>query len=191
MALAYRLDTPADKIAAALGADRGKDVWQGGPIAPGDFAPVVLRGKGQSRILIPRLWGVPPPPRGQHRVTTVRNCESPFWIGTLRHTEYRCLVPATAFRSARTWFAVPGQPVFALAGIWRDSEVPSFAVLTTANDGFYPDHAVTTMPLVLRPADCHTWLCADWQTAQMLVAPGRETVRAISPSSCSPSSCRT
>ena len=42
----------------------------------------------------------------------------------------RCLIPATEFAEAegekgaktRMWFAVPDEPVFAVAGIWRDTE---------------------------------------------------------------------
>jgi putative SOS response-associated peptidase YedK len=49
--------------------------------------------------MVPRQWGVPPPQshslRVEHPVTHVRNLDSPFWIGTLRHTQFRCLVPMT------------------------------------------------------------------------------------------------
>jgi putative SOS response-associated peptidase YedK len=175
----YRLDASAAQIGAALGADPGPDPWQGGSVIPGTFAPVVLRGKAGTRYMIPRLWGVPPPPRGTHPVTHVRNLESPFWIGTLRHTEFRCLVPATAFRSGARWFGVPAAPVFALAGVWRDSEVPSFAILTVAGDGLYPLENATSVPLVLRPQDYALWLAADWKKAQDLVAPARLPLREI------------
>jgi len=175
----YQLDATAAQIATALGADPGKDVWAGGSIVPGGFAPVVVQGKGRMRYLIPRQWGVPPPPRGTQVVTHVRNLESPFWIGTLRHTEFRCLVPATAFRGGAAWFAVPDQPVFAFAGIWRDSEVPSFAILTTPGDGLYPAEGVATMPVILRPTDYGKWLSTDWKLAQDLVAPGRVPLRRL------------
>ena len=44
--------------------------------------------------------------------------------------ERRCLIPVTEFAEAegekgaetRTWFSVPDEPVFAVAGIWRDTE---------------------------------------------------------------------
>lgn len=176
MGQSYRLDAPADRIAVALGADQGGDVWPGGPVVPGSFAPVVVQGR--KRYLIPRQWGVPPPPRGTQVVTHVRNLESPFWIGTLRHTEFRCLVPATGFHSGAQGFVVPGQPVFAFAGIWRDSEVPSFAILTLAGDGLYPAQHATSLPVILRPADYHAWLSADWKLAQDLVALWRVPLQA-------------
>ena len=169
MTAPYRLDAPADRIAAVLGADPGGDVWQGGSVIPGGFAPVVVRGKGGRRHLIPRQWGVPPPPRGVQVVTHVRNLESPFWIGTLRHTEFRCLVPATSFCATRggrsEWLAVPGRPIIAFAGIWRDSEVPSFAILTT--EGLLAH--IASLPLILPPEHWAEWLSADWKQAQRLI----------------------
>ena len=168
----YRLDAPAAAIGAALGADPGKDVWQRGSVIPGSFAPVVLSGKDRARYIIPRLWGVPPPPRGGHAVTHVRNLESPFWIGTLRHTEFRCLVPATAFCATRggraQWLAVPDQPVIAFAGIWRDSEIPSFAIVTTEGSL----GGIVSLPLILPREHWHEWLCGDWKRAQRLVTLG-------------------
>jgi len=174
----YRLDAPADQIAAALGAEPGRDVWEGGGVLPGGFAPVVVQGK-ETRRLVPRLWGVPPPPRGTNVVTHVRNLESPFWIGTLRHTEFRCLIPMTAFRGGNAWFGVEDCPVFAAAGIWRDSEVVSFAMVTIAGDGLYPLERVATLPLILRPEDYGKWLRADWKLAQDLVRPSTQRFRAI------------
>lgn len=172
MAHPYRLDAQAAQIGAALGADTGKDPWQGGSVIPGTFAPVVLRGKTGLCYLIPRQWGVPPPPRGTHPVTHLRNLESPFWIGTLRHTEFRCLVPATSFVATRggraQWLAVPGCPVIAFAGIWRDSEVPSFALVST--EGALG--GIATLPLILPPDCWATWLSADWKLAQRLITRG-------------------
>jgi putative SOS response-associated peptidase YedK len=163
----YRLDAPATAIAATLGADPGGDPWAGGAVIPGGYAPVVVE-QGRRRRLIPRQWGVPPPPRGTHPVTHLRNCESPFWIGTLRHTQFRCLVPMTAFRSGRGWLAVPGAPVFACAGIWRDSEVPSFAIVSI--DGTLG--GIGAMPLILPARHWHAWLTEDWKTARRLLAQG-------------------
>jgi len=181
----YRLDAPAAQIGGILGADPGKDVWQGGSVIPGSFAPVVIRGKSGSRYLIPRQWGVPPPPRGAHVVTHVRNLESPFWIGTLRHTEYRCLVPATSFCATRAgrgeWLAVPGHPVIAFAGIWRDSEVPSFAILATEGELA----GIVSLPLILPPEHWGTWLSADWKRAQRLVTLGHSPLDLVPAMACS------
>src|SRR3546814_16369480 len=95
----YRLDAPAAAVAAALGAEAGDDPWRGDYVAPGRPAPVIVgdgRG-GTRRYLRPKLWGVPPPPRGTQPITPVRSLASPFWLGQLPHAELRCLVPATSF----------------------------------------------------------------------------------------------
>lgn len=175
----YRLDAPANQIARQFDADPGRDPWDGGYVAPGRFGPVILRNRDGARYMAPRLWGVPPPPRGDRPVTNVRNLASPFWIGTLRHSEYRCLVPVTSFqewggvKGARTqhWFSVTAAPIFAFAGIWRDSEVPSFAFLTTEPNRLVGAVHPKAMPLILHPDDYDPWLSADWADAQRLVAP--------------------
>jgi putative SOS response-associated peptidase YedK len=178
----YRLDAPASAIAAAFAAEAGDDPWIGDYVAPGRPAPVIVsdgRG-GARRYLRPKLWGVPPPPRGDRPVTQVRNLQSPFWIGTLRHAELRCLVPATAFaewsgpQGARRqhYFSVPSQPIFAFAGIHRQGEDwPCFAILAADPNrlvGRYQPHA---MPVILHPDQYTTWLSGEWRDAVALAVP--------------------
>ncbi len=186
MSSLYRLDAPADRIAARFHADQGKDPWQGGYVAPGGFAPVILRGRDRTRLIAPRLWGVPPPGAGgmgARPVIHARNLESPFWIGTLRHSERRCLVPATSFqiwssdrngpegRRHACWLHVPAEPLFAFAGIWKDGEIPSFALLVTDPNRLVAAIRPSAMPLII-PAEYHDdWLAADWKTAARLVQP--------------------
>src|SRR3954469_19680345 len=110
MTMLYRLDAAAHEIADRFAASAGADPWAGGHVAPGSFAPVVTTGRefvagprpaGEAtRRMIPRLWGVPPPPSAAfgagdpaRGIMTVRNLDSPFWIGNLRNSEFRCLVP--------------------------------------------------------------------------------------------------
>lgn len=176
MSLAYTLDATAQAIAETLRADVNGDVWAGGTLRAGSYAPVVVRGPDGRRRIVPRQWGVPPPPRGQHVVTTLRNVESPFWIGTLRHPQFRCLVPATCFAwgtgAHRWWRNSDGAPLMAMAGIWRDSEVPSFAVLTVALDDLSPAPGhPATVPLLLDPLQQGRWLAQGWKDAQDLVRP--------------------
>lgn len=175
----YRLDVPANVLGDVFGAEVGADAWAGGYVAPGRPAPVIIRQDNRVRAIVPRIWGVPPPPRVEKPITNIRNLESPFWIGSLRHVGSRCLVPVTRFQEwggragSRTqhWFSLPSQPVFAFAGIWRDSEVPSFAFLTTDPNPLVSSVHPKAMPLILHPEDYETWLAADWKTASRLVAP--------------------
>lgn len=178
----YRIDTLVSRIAQTFAADAGPDRWAGGYVAPANFAPVIIRTR-LGRLIVPRQWGVPPPPKvaleGGRPVHNVRNLDSPFWIGTLRHTEFRCLVPVTSFmewggaKGARTqhWFSLPSEPVFAFAGIWRDSEVPSFAFLTCDPNPLTGAANDTSMPVILNPWDHDRWLTADWSAARKLVGP--------------------
>jgi putative SOS response-associated peptidase YedK len=176
----YRLDAASAVVAAALDASQGPDPWGGGALSPGEFAPVVTRSqKTGQRVIRPIVWGYPAPgpdgisPSGQVRwVPTVRNLESPFWIGNLRHSELRCLVPATAFQLKQHWFAAADRPVFAFAGIWRDlTDMPVFAILVTEASGAMKDKGASTMPVILEADQFDHWLRADWKEAQQLVAP--------------------
>jgi putative SOS response-associated peptidase YedK len=197
MTMLYRLDAPARAIAAHFGGHAGADPWAGGHVAPGSFAPVVTTGRefvagprpaGEpTRRMIPRLWGVPPPPSAgdpARRIVTVRNLDSPFWIGNLRNSEFRCLVPATAFmewgpggpaegKRRQYWITLADQPLFAFAAVWQDSEVPSFALLTCEASAALRALGRETMPVIL-PADPRAWalwLNGGWDRARELVAP--------------------
>ena len=196
MTVLYRLDAHAAAIATAFSAAAGADPWAGGTLAPGRFAPVITTGREfvagpraerQPRRLIPRLWGVPPPPGAAdpaRAVLTVRNAESPFWIGNLRNSEFRCLVPATAImvwgkeqdregRRISHWLAPSDQPLFAMAGVWKDSEVASFALLTCTANAAWRALGQDRMPVIL-PRDGAAqdlWLRGDWKRAGALLAP--------------------
>lgn len=160
------------------------------------FAPVLTSGReavagprapDQPLRMVPRQWGVPPPPSAGETgrgVLSVRNPDSPFWIGNLRNSEFRCLIPATAVmewgrvdpatgKRRALWLSCSDQPLFALAGVWKDSEVPSFALLTTEPNARFRDAGRAAMPVIL-PADprlWHIWLRGEWKRAAELLVP--------------------
>ncbi len=182
MTHAYRLDAPSQDIAASLLAHQGPDPWSGGDLAPGEFAPVVVRSqKTGQRVIRPMVWGYPAPggiglDGKVNWVPNVRNLESPFWIGNLRHSELRCLVPATSFmlraKGKSYWFGIADAPIFAMAGIWRDlTDMPVFAILVTASSGLPRQAGAFAMPLILEPEQQDKWLTADWKDAQAMVTP--------------------
>lgn len=184
MTRAYRLDAPSDVIASAFVANQGPDPWGGGALAPGEFAPVIIRSqKTGQRVVRPMVWGYPAPGPGGvsmngevNWVPTVRNLESPFWIGNLRHSELRCLVPATSFmlraKGKSQWFAKADAPVFAMAGIWRDlTDMPVFAILVSGTTGAPREAGAFAMPVMLEPKEQESWLTGDWKDAQLLVTP--------------------
>ena len=197
----YRLDLTAAQIAQSFFADAGDDPWQGGYMTPGGFGPVIIRTR-EGKRLVPRLWGVPPPPAvaltGGAPVAHVRNVESPFWIGTLRHIEYRCLIPATSFQ---LWSQEPdpvtgkriahsislaASPAFAMAGIWRDSEIPSFALLTCDPNRLVSAVNPRTMPVILHREDHDAWLRESWKTAHRLITPFPSQLMAVQQKSARP-----
>ncbi len=207
MSLTYRLDVDAAAIAAHFAARAGDDIWSGGAIAPGGFAPVITTGRefvagprpgsdgDPPRRLIPRLWGVPPPPSAidaRGGVLTVRNPSSPFWIGNLRNSEFRCLIPATSFgvwgrgvdregKRCRLSVILADQPLFAFAGVWKDSEVPSFAILMTAPNAALRAEGRDAMPAILPGTSSawRIWLNGGWDRASALIAPYGSSLMAI------------
>ncbi|MGB3796810.1 MAG: SOS response-associated peptidase family protein [Alteraurantiacibacter sp.] len=195
MSVLYRLNADAAAIGRAFDVAAGDDPWTGGYIAPQSFAPVITAGREfiagpgkdhQPWRMVPRLWGVPPPPSAQdvaRPVLNVRNTNSPFWIGNLRNPEFRCIVPATAFmewgrtgpdgKRRQHWFACADQPIFAMAGVWKDSEVPSVALLTSTPNAALKQAGRDAMPAILPPdrGAWATWLHAGWDQASKLLQP--------------------
>jgi putative SOS response-associated peptidase YedK len=178
----YHLDATSQQIASAFDAHQGPDPWQGGGLAPGEFAPVIVRSqKTGQRVIRPMVWGFPAPggiaPDGQvNWVPTVRNVESPFWIGNLRHVELRCLVPMTSFilraQSERAEFAMLDQRVFSMAGIWRDlTDMPVFAIMTADAAEETKALGAKSVPVILDAVRQQIWLTAGWKEASLLIAP--------------------
>lgn len=192
----YRLDVTAAEIAARFSARVGDDPWAGGYVEPMKFAPVITAGRefiagprpaGRSLQprMIPRLWGVAPPPSADdpaRRITTVRNPDSPFWIGNLRNSEFRCVIPATSVmlwgsgtdyegRRLRHWFAPQSQPVFAMAGVWKDEDVPAFALITVDAKGSAREAGCRSMPVILpdHAGAWQRWLHGGWDAAAKLL----------------------
>lgn len=172
-----------DRPAPNLGAD----------VYPDREALVVTRRDGVRNIETMR-WGFPSPPTiAGPPVVNVRNVASSYWRPWLK-TEYRCLVPFTAFsewedtkpRKTQRWFALgDDEPMAAFAGIWRpwtgvrgtkkdpiEGEHLLFSVLTCPpNDVVAPIHP-KAMPVILSTAEeCDTWLNAPAEVAIELQRP--------------------
>src|SRR3546814_5613815 len=82
--------------------------------------------------------------------------------------------PAGAKR--QTWASLPGQPIFAFAGIHRQGEDwPSFALLSTDPNDLLDRHGCAAMPVILQPEDRECWLTAEWRDAARLVTDRKST----------------
>jgi putative SOS response-associated peptidase YedK len=182
----YRMTKPVsevaawfDAVAAAEGANFAEEVYPGYPglvVADGAVRPMtwgfplVLKGaKGQ--LLKPK-------PVNNARTDKLGTF---FW----RHSfeERRCLIPLTAWaeaegakgRMTRTWLSLPDAPLFAAAGVWRQSEEwgACYAMVMTDSEGSDAAAVHTRMPVLLAPGDQAMWtggtpgealaLCRAWQ----------------------------
>lgn len=158
-------------------------------IYPDTMAPVIRMDEHGVRELTVMRWGFPPPPKlGSRPVTNVRNIKSPFWRAWLK-SEFRCLVPATAFcewsdtrPKIPHWFALgEDRPLFAFAGIWRawtgerkglSGAHHLFAFLTTdANEVIGPIHAKAMPVILVNESEWDTWLTGSVEEALQLQRP--------------------
>ena len=165
-----------DAIAEDFGANTAEEVYPGYP------APVVVDGKVR-----PMVWGFPlqrtgakgqplkPKPVNNTRTDKLKSF---FWRYSFE--ERRCLIPVSRFAEAegqkgsmkRTWFHLDDQPLFATAGIWRETEEWGEAysmVMTDANETVAPVH--NRMPVILPRESWQAWLTATPQEAFKLCVP--------------------
>ena len=156
----------------------GAEVFPGYPgavVAEGRLAqmtwgfPLVLKGKN----------GQPLKPKPVNNARTDK-LDSFFWRYSFE--ERRCIIPVTAWAEAegpkggktRTWLSRPDAELFAVAGVWRDSEEWGRCysmVMTDACGAAAECH--TRMPVLLREADRRLWtqgspeeafaLCRPWE----------------------------
>lgn len=168
----YRLRSSADEVARhfAVEADRGANF--GEEVYPG--YPGLVVAEGRARVM---TWGFPLVLKGRHGqalkpkpVTNAREdkLHTGFWRDSF--VNRRCLVPVSAWAEAegekghmtRTWYGVPGEPVFAVAGIWRPTEDWGHAYTLVMVDG-HPRMAEAhdRMPVLLHREDWRRWQTAE------------------------------
>jgi putative SOS response-associated peptidase YedK len=144
----------------------GEEVYPGYP-------GMVVREEAGARILQSMVWGFPlrlkgmSPSAKPKPVNNIADLTKPMWVGLARKPEWRCLIPLTGFAEAegtkgsktRTWFSVKDAPIFAWAGLWRDSAEwgPVYSgVMTDCNEAIRPVH--DRMPVLLHRDDHDRWL---------------------------------
>lgn len=100
-------------------------------VFPDKSGPVIRNSRDGERELVNLTWGLPSPPtvtngKPDYGVTNVRNLDSPHWR-RWTGTEYRCIMPWTAFceyedtkpKKTARWFALDNiEPLAFFAGIW-------------------------------------------------------------------------
>jgi putative SOS response-associated peptidase YedK len=90
---------------------------------------------------------------------------TPFWRESF--VNRRCLIPVSAWAEAqgeeghmtRTWYAVPGDEPFAVAGIWRPTSEwgDAYSMVMVDNCEFMAE-VHDRMPTILRSKDWDAWL---------------------------------
>ncbi|MCL9983317.1 MAG: SOS response-associated peptidase [Erythrobacter sp.] len=127
--------------------------------------PLVLKGK----------QGQPLKPKPVNNARTDK-LETFFW----RHSfeERRCLIPLTGWaeaqgtkgRMTRTWLSLSDAPLFAAAGVWRQSEEwgACYSMVMTGSAGTDAAQVHERMPVLLAPEDQSQWLGGSPQDALAL-----------------------
>lgn len=165
-----------DAVAQDVGANTAEEVYPGYP------APVVAQGR-----VFPMVWGFPlqrtgakgqplkPKPVNNTRTDKLKSF---FWRNSFE--ERRCLIPVSRLAEAegqrgamtRTWFSMPDAPLFATAGIWRQTDEWGEAfsmIMTEASPQVAPIH--NRMPVILPRDSWVQWLEGTPQEAYRLCAP--------------------
>lgn len=175
----YTLRTSAAEVAAyfdisnAAASNAGEEVYPG---APG----LVVREDAGQRVMQSMTWGFPlclktmAPTAKPKPVNNIADLAKPMWKGLAAQPQWRCLIPLTAFAEAegpkgaktRTWFSVVDQPLFAWAGLWRDSAewgAVYSGVMTDCNEAIRPVH--DRMPVLLHADEWEQWLRGSFDDA--------------------------
>ena len=178
----YRMTRTTDEVARLFGVRADLRGNAGLEVYPG--YPGWVIGQNHMRTM---TWGFPLTLKGKSgqalKPKPVNNTRtdklgSGFWKSSFEH--HRCLVPMTAFaeaegakgRKTRTWLSVSDQPVFACAGIWRDSDELGqvySVIVTDASEAVSAVH--DRMPVILRPERYRQWLTGTPADARALCHP--------------------
>jgi putative SOS response-associated peptidase YedK len=165
----YRLRAANAEIAKVFGAEVPREANFAEEVYPG--YPGLVTVHDQARIM---HWGFPVILTGRQGqklrpkpVTNARDdkLHTPFWRSSFERR--RCLIPVSQWAEpegeerhmTRTWYALPGGEPFAVAGLWRPTDlwgkcysmvmVPSCEQMAAVHD---------RMPVLLRQSDWAKWL---------------------------------
>ena len=179
----YRLTRPNHEVAHLFDAVVGQVGNAGmGEVYPGQPGLVVTAAKELRSM----TWGFPLKLKGARpgsRPKPVNNARADKLDGFLwrySFAERRCLIPVSAFAEAegekgaktRTWFTLPDEEVFAVAGLWRDTPEwgPAYTMVMTEACIHVAD-VHDRMPVILKRADWADWLDGPPDAAGLLCRP--------------------
>ena len=185
-----RLDGDPETIHSRFGSNWAQDVVRPNR-DPVELVPkgkaYVVRVERDSRALDVMGWDVL---GGQAKwpMTNLRNLALPQWRRLAEKPENRCLMPVTEFCEwtpepvdlgdgkkpvrGEMWFAVPEQPMFAIAGFWQQTVKGPGCTMVTCdpNELVAPIHP-KAMVTVLHEADWDRWLAGSYEDVVGLQRP--------------------
>jgi len=179
----YRMTKSTTEVANLFNAVVG-DVGNAGvgEVFPGYPGLVIANGELSSMT-----WGFPLVLKGKQEqplkpkpVNNARADKLDGFMWRYSFQERRCLIPVSQFaeaegekgRKTRTWFSLPDEDVFAVAGIWRDSLEWGLCysmVMTEACLHVADVH--DRMPVILRRSEWSDWLDGPPDAASLLCRP--------------------
>ena len=171
----YTTRKSAEEVAAHFGARiRMQTNVSAGDVYPGGPGMVIREEEGE-RVLQGMTWGFPLSQKSKRTgqpikpkpINNIADLTSFMWRFVAPKPEHRCIIPLTGFCEAegekgakcRTWLSVKGRPVFAWAGMWKDSAEwgPVYSgLMTDCNAAVRPVH--DRMPVLLHEEDYDRWL---------------------------------
>ncbi|NMB79689.1 MAG: SOS response-associated peptidase [Methanomicrobiales archaeon] len=149
-------------------------------ISPASEMPVIVRNDaGNENAIVPMRWGLVPhwaqDPKTAQKPINARAetlLEKPMFAPLVR--SHRCLVPASGFfewkkegkRKIPFYFTVPGQPLFAFAGLFSQWKSPDGTVLSTYTIITCPANVLLAgvhdrMPVILAQENESRWLSQE------------------------------
>lgn len=165
----YRMRHDGAEIARLFGAQIPSGANYADEVYPG--YPGLVTAHDQARVM---HWGFPVVLTGRQGqklkpkpVTNARDdkLHTPFWRNSFE--KRRCLIPVSqwaepegeARRMTRTWYSLPGGEPFAVAGLWRPTDLwgKCYTMVMVASCEQMAD-VHDRMPVILRPQDWNTWL---------------------------------
>lgn len=187
----YRMDTAQAEVAGLFRVGTVQIGNAAAEIYPGYPGLVVAGGELRSMA-----WGFPlaqtskktGQPLKPRPVNNARTDKLNSFMWRYSFQERRCLIPVTEFAEAegekgamtRTWFSLPDQPTFAVAGIWRDTDEwgPAYSMVMT-DASLHVADVHDRMPVILASADWERWTAGTPAEALQLCVPyaGEMTIR--------------
>jgi putative SOS response-associated peptidase YedK len=178
----YKMTKTVHEVAALFRATADPLGNAGETIYPGHPGYVVADGRVRQMT-----WGFPLAMTGKSGqmlkpkpVNNARTDKLDCFMWKYSFQDRRCLIPVTEFCEAegekgaktRTWFSLPDEEVFAVAGIWRDTAEwgPAYSmVMTEACRHVQGVH--DRMPVILAPGTWGDWLDGPPDAARLLCQP--------------------